>query len=86
MSDFSSINQNKAADAMSLSIEKSLKREGGNRIDFANAILKKENGEQKMYYYLVKYKKKGYHDIIDNFETVFAAVRHICFDVQLNKD
>ena len=37
----------------------------GNRIDFSKAILKYEKkDDQKMYYSLVKYKKKGYYDIL----------------------
>ena len=41
-SDFDSIKQTKADNDISLSIEESLKSEVGNRIDFANAILKNE--------------------------------------------
>ena len=39
----------------------------GNRIDFANAMLKNENkiqGEPKVYYSLNKYKKKSSYDIL----------------------
>ena len=49
-SEFVIIKQTKAANAISLRIEESLKSKMGNRIDFANAILKKEkkfNGNQK---------------------------------------
>ena len=38
---FASINQNKVANAIPLRIEESLESEVGNRIDFANGILKK---------------------------------------------
>ena len=41
-SDFFSIEQTKADNDISLSIEESLKSEVGNRIDFTNAILKNE--------------------------------------------
>ena len=57
--------QNKAANAISLGIEESLESEVGNHINFANDILKNEaKGEQKIYYSLVKYKKKVYYDIL----------------------
>ena len=49
---FVSIKQIKAANAISLHIEESLKRKVGNRIDFENAILKNKNkikGEPKVY-------------------------------------
>ena len=39
---FASINQTKASNAISLRIEESFKSEVGNRIYFANAILKNE--------------------------------------------
>ena len=41
-SDFASIKQNKATDAISLSIEQPLNIKVGNSIEFANAILKNE--------------------------------------------
>ena len=66
-SDFASIYQNKAEDAIPLRIEASLESEVGNRIVFANAILKNEKiikDEPKLYYNLVKYKKKGSYDIL----------------------
>ena len=64
---FDSINETKSDNFIVIRIEKSLKIQVGNRIGFANAILKNEKrvkGEQKMYYNLVKYKKKGYYDIL----------------------
>ena len=48
-------------------IEEYSKNKVGNRIDFANAILKNENktkGEPKVHYSFRKYKKKGSHDIL----------------------
>ena len=66
---FSSINNNKADNAISLRIEESLESEVCNRIDSANAILKNEKrikGEPRVYYSLRKYKKKGYHDIMND--------------------
>ena len=44
-----------------------MKSKLGDRIDFANAILKNETkiqGEPKVYYSLSKYKKKIYYDIM----------------------
>ena len=41
-SDFASIKQTKVVNSISMHTEESLKSEGGNRIDFANAILKNE--------------------------------------------
>ena len=69
---FDNINHNKAAYATSLRIEESLESEVGNRIDFANSILKNEKkGEHKIYYILMKYKKKGSYDILkDTSENV----------------
>ena len=48
-------------------IEESLRSKDGNRIDFANAILKNEKtikGEPKVHYSLKKYRKKGSYDIL----------------------
>ena len=67
MSAFSSINHNNAANAISMRIDKSLKSEVGNHIDFANDILKnnKRNiDEAKVYYKIIKYKKKGLYKIL----------------------
>ena len=59
---FSGINHNNAANAISIHIEESLKSDVGNRIDFANDILKKyirNIGEAKVYFKMIKYNKKG---------------------------
>ena len=56
---FASINNNKAANDISLRIEKSLESEVVNRIGFANDILKNEKRykvETKVHYSLIKYK------------------------------
>ena len=75
-SDFASINQNKATNDISLRIEESLKSEVGNCINFANAIFKNEKkGEQKMYYSLVKYKKKGSYDILKDISENVTLVQ-----------
>ena len=47
MSAFAGIKQNKADKAISLRIEEYLKSKVGNRIDFANAILRKEKNKGK---------------------------------------
>ena len=60
-SSFASIHHNNAANAISLRIKESLESEAGNRIDFANDILKdnkRNEGEARVNYNLIKYKKK----------------------------
>ena len=57
---FAIINHNKAANAILLRIEESLESEVGNHIDFANDILKnkkRNKGETKVHYILIKYKQ-----------------------------
>ena len=57
---FASINQFNAGNAISMRIEESLRSEVGNRIDFANDILKnkkKNVGASRVHYKLIKYKK-----------------------------
>ena len=64
---FSSINHNKAANVISLRIKESLESELGNKIDFANDILKnkkRNKGEPKVNYDLIKYKQKGTHKLL----------------------
>ena len=61
-STFASINHNNVANAIPMRIEESLKSEVGNRIDFANDILrnkKRNRYETRVQYNLIKYKKKG---------------------------
>ena len=75
---FDSINQNKSADAISLRIEESLESEVGNCIVFANDILKNETkGEPKVYHSPVKYKKKGYGDILKDISKIFALAQFV---------
>ena len=53
---FASINHNADANAIPMGIEESLKSEVGNRIDFANIILKDQKinkGEPKVHYNLI---------------------------------
>ena len=50
----------------------------GNRIDFANAILKNEKtikGEPRVYYSLGKYIKKGSYDILTYIIETFTLVQ-----------
>ena len=64
---FASINHFKAADAISIRIKESLRSEVGNRIYFANNIMlnkKKNKGETRVHYQLIKYKKMGDYDIL----------------------
>ena len=51
----------------------------GNRIDFANAILRKEKykGKPRVYYILRKYKKKGSYDILTYISEHFTLVQLI---------
>ena len=77
-SDFASINQFKAAAAISLRIKESLKSEVGNRIHFATDIMqnKKINkGETRVHYSLMKYKKKGEYDILENISANVTLVQ-----------
>ena len=65
-SDFDSINQIKAVNAISISIEELFKIQVGNHNYFANAILKNEKivqGEQKFYYSMKIYKTRGSFEI-----------------------
>ena len=59
-------------------IEESLKSEVGNRIDFANDILKKNKRnivEPKMHYNLIKYKKKGQYKILEDISENVTLVQ-----------
>ena len=58
----------KAANAISIRIKKSLKSEVGNCIDFANEIMlnhKRNEGEARVHYKLIKYKKMGDYKILE---------------------
>ena len=71
---FVSIKQTKAANDISLRIEKSLKSKEGNHIYFANAILKNEKKLQckmKVYYRPSKYKNTSSYDIMTDISEHF---------------
>ena len=77
-SDFVSIEQIKASDAISLRIEESLKSKVGNLIDFASNILKNEKinkGQPKVNYSLIKYNKEGSYDIISDISEHVTLVQ-----------
>ena len=65
-------------------IEKSLKIQVGNRIGFANAILKNEKrvkGEQKIYYCMKIYITRGYFGIlkyISEHVTLVQLMDYLC--------
>ena len=66
VSSFADINHNNSANAISMRIEESLNSEVGHCIDFSNDILKnnKRNiGEAKVCYKMIKYMKKGLYKI-----------------------
>ena len=72
---FDIINHNAAATAISMLIEESLKSEVGNRIDFANDILKNQKinkGEPKVHYNLIKYKKMREYKILEDISANFT--------------
>ena len=59
-------------------IEESLKSEVGNRIDFANYILKdnkRNEGEARVNYNLIKNKKKGLHKILEDISENVTLVQ-----------
>ena len=71
---FASTNHFKASDAISIRIKESLKSEVGNRIHFTNDIMinkKRNKGETRVHYKLMKYKKIGDYEI---FEDISANV------------
>ena len=71
-SDFDSIKQIIAANAISLRINESLNSEVGNRIHFVSEMMqnrKRNRGEQKLYYNQEKNKKKGEYDIFNDLTT-----------------
>ena len=77
-SDFYIIKQTKAYNAISLRIEEYFKSKEGNRIDFANAILKNEKtiaGKPRVYYIPRKCKKKGSYDILRDMSEIFTLVQ-----------
>ena len=75
---FASINTFKAADAISIRIKESLKSEVGNRIDFANEIMlnpKRNKGETRVHYKLMKYKKMGEYEILEDISANVTLVQ-----------
>ena len=79
----------KAANAISLRTEESLKSKVGNRIDFTNAILKNENkiiGEPKVHYSLRKYKSKGSYDIMTDISENVTLVKLMDYLGNVNND
>ena len=59
-------------------IEESLKSEVGNRIYFSNDILKNNKineGEARVHYNLIKYKKKGPYKILEDISENFTLVQ-----------
>ena len=75
---FASINHSAAANAISMRIEESLKSEVGNRIDFANDILKNKKinkGEPKVHYNLMKYNKMREYKILEDISADFTLVQ-----------
>ena len=65
---FAGIKHFKAENAISIRIQESLKSELGNRIDFANDITlnnKRNKGEARVHYKMIKYKKKGDYKILE---------------------
>ena len=83
MSDFASIEQIKAANAILLRTEEYLKSKMGNRIYFANSILKNEKklkGKQRVYDSLRIYKNMGSYDIITEISehvTLFQVIYYL---------
>ena len=67
MSAFTVLEQSKSSNAIPLCIKESLKSKMGNRIGFANTILKNEKiikGKPRVYDSLSKYKNMGSYDIL----------------------
>ena len=61
----------------------------GNRIDFANTILKNENkiqGEPKVYYSLNKYKRKSSYDILTEISEHVTSFQLMDYLGNLNHD
>ena len=59
----------------------------GNCIDFGNAILRNEkiiNGEPKVHYILMKYKKMGSYDILTDMSEHFSLVKFMEYLVNVD--
>ena len=75
---FSGINHFKAADAISIRIKESLKSEVGNHIEYANEIMlnrKRNKGETRVHYKLMKYKKMGEYKILEDISESVTLVQ-----------
>ena len=75
---FASIKDFKAENAISTSIKQPLKSEVGNRIAFANDIMlnhKKNNGEARVHYQLIKYKKMGDYKFLEDISANVTLVQ-----------
>ena len=84
---FSSINQIKAANALSLRIKESLKSEVGNRIHFATDIMinnKRNKGEVRVYYQLIKHKMMGDFKILEDISENVTLVQFMDSLVNVN--
>ena len=70
--------QFKAANAISILIKESLKSEVGNHIHFANDIMlnkKRNKGEARVHYKLIKYKKMGDYKILEDISANITLVQ-----------
>ena len=75
---FAGIKHFKAKNAVSIRIKESLKIEVGNRIDFANEIMlnhKRNEGEARVNYKLIKYKKMGDYKILEDISANVTLVQ-----------
>ena len=75
---FASIKHFKAENDISIRIKESLKSEVGNRIDFANEIMlnhKRNKGESRVHYKLIKFKKMGDYKILEDISANFTLVQ-----------
>ena len=77
---FASNKHFKDSDAISIRIKESLKSEVGNCIDFANEIMlnrKRNKGEARVHYKLIKYKKIGEYKILEDISANVTLVQLI---------
>ena len=77
-SDFASIKNFKAENAVSIRIKESFNSEVGNRIDFANEIMlnhKRNEVEARVHYKLIKYKKMGGYKILEDISENVTLVQ-----------
>ena len=84
---FASIKHFKASDAISIRIKESLKSEVGNCIYFANEIMlnhKRNEGEARVHYKLIKYKKMGDYKILEDISENVTLVQLMDSIVNVN--